>query len=259
MIEELFPVHLRHGLFRLFPLSILYQCVSLTHQQQSLSSSAIFLLSFVLRDASIRPVNRTDLDITRTSIQVEVDVHDLAVIGKEVLYVFLRGFFVHVGHDDDPSFDRCDTVRPNGSDQFLRKGISEPVEREGGRTSSGDVAGTRFSRSSGWYGFVARLACGIDAVTGIDVESSRFVIPERMDGAGVHRGRQRGRSSCLDYASSQMELTKASSLLPHIYDGSNRNGNPSCSLGQSRLFRYSRQARARADLRRFLAFRRRPF
>ena len=33
-----------------------------------------------------------------------MDVHNLSEVGKEIRQVFLGGFFVDVGDDDDPSF-----------------------------------------------------------------------------------------------------------------------------------------------------------
>ena len=47
------------------------------------------------------------LDITRSSVQVEVKVLDLPVLGKFVCYVLLGGLFVDVGDEDDPSFNGC--------------------------------------------------------------------------------------------------------------------------------------------------------
>ncbi len=48
------------------------------------------------------------LDITRPSIEIHMQVLDLAKVGKFVAHVFLGRFFVHVAHDDDPAFDGAD-------------------------------------------------------------------------------------------------------------------------------------------------------
>jgi hypothetical protein len=48
------------------------------------------------------------LDITRSAVQVEVQVFNIAVVGEQVRNVLLGGLFVDVGRDHDPPFDTPD-------------------------------------------------------------------------------------------------------------------------------------------------------
>ena len=48
----------------------------------------------------------THLDVTRPSIQVQMQVLDLAVVAKLVADILLRRLLVHVAHDHDPALDR---------------------------------------------------------------------------------------------------------------------------------------------------------
>lgn len=47
---------------------------------------------------------RTHLHITGPAIQIEVQVLDLPILPKQILYVFLGSFLMHIGDDDDPAF-----------------------------------------------------------------------------------------------------------------------------------------------------------
>lgn len=60
---------------------------------------------------SIRTVC-THLHVTSSSVEVEVDVLDVSIFGKEIGDIFFRGFFVNVGRDHDPSLyaSYCDCV-----------------------------------------------------------------------------------------------------------------------------------------------------
>jgi hypothetical protein len=51
---------------------------------------------------------KTCLDITTTSVQVEVEVLDLAVVAKLILQGLLVGLLVHIGDHYDPALDRTD-------------------------------------------------------------------------------------------------------------------------------------------------------
>lgn len=64
----------------------------------------------------------TYLDVTRTSVQVQVDVHDFSIIGEKVGEVLFRGFFVYIGHDDDPSLDRCRMGRVKRAQRWSMSG-----------------------------------------------------------------------------------------------------------------------------------------
>lgn len=45
------------------------------------------------------------LDVTAPAVEVEVQVLDLAVFAKFVVYGLLVGLLVHVGHDNNPALD----------------------------------------------------------------------------------------------------------------------------------------------------------
>lgn len=49
---------------------------------------------------------QTHLDVARPPVEVQVDVSDLAKVGKLVLDVLLGRLLVHAGDDDDPALDR---------------------------------------------------------------------------------------------------------------------------------------------------------
>ena len=49
----------------------------------------------------------THLDITRPSVEIEVQVFDLPVLCKFVHHVLLGGLFMDVGDKNDPPFDGC--------------------------------------------------------------------------------------------------------------------------------------------------------
>lgn len=48
---------------------------------------------------------QTNLDVTASPVQVEMQILDLAKLAKLVLDGFLIGLLVYVGHHDDPAFD----------------------------------------------------------------------------------------------------------------------------------------------------------
>ena len=50
---------------------------------------------------------KTHLDVSRPSIQVQMQVLELAVFAKLVLDVLFGSFFVHACHDDYPPFNGC--------------------------------------------------------------------------------------------------------------------------------------------------------
>lgn len=47
------------------------------------------------------------LHVACTSVEVEMAALDLAKVDELINDFFLGRFLVHVGHDDDPSFDGC--------------------------------------------------------------------------------------------------------------------------------------------------------
>lgn len=55
-----------------------------------------------LRDAAV-----THLYVSRSSIEVEMQVLDLAIVCKFILELFLGRFLVDVCDEHDPPFDRC--------------------------------------------------------------------------------------------------------------------------------------------------------
>ena len=50
----------------------------------------------------------THLDITRPSVEIEVQVFDLPVLCKFVHHVLLCRLLMYVGHKHDPALDSCD-------------------------------------------------------------------------------------------------------------------------------------------------------
>jgi len=52
------------------------------------------------------------LDVPRPSVQIQVQVLDLAPLAKKLVDVFFAGFLVDVGDYDNPAFDAadCDSV-----------------------------------------------------------------------------------------------------------------------------------------------------
>ena len=65
-----------------------------------------------------------NLDITGPAVQIHVQVLDLAVLAKQLLEVFFAGFFVHVGHEDDPAFDGAHGDGAGRGTRFARRGLS---------------------------------------------------------------------------------------------------------------------------------------
>lgn len=51
--------------------------------------------------------NATHLDITRSPVKVQMQVFDLSIICKLLVYIFFRRLFVYVRDEDYPSFYRC--------------------------------------------------------------------------------------------------------------------------------------------------------
>ena len=49
----------------------------------------------------------TRLYVARSSVEVHVQVFDLAIFTKLVREVLFGGFFVHTGDKNNPSFDSC--------------------------------------------------------------------------------------------------------------------------------------------------------
>lgn len=58
--------------------------------------------------SSQRVLAQTHLDVTASSIQVQVHVLDLAVLSKNILQRLLVGLLVDVGDDNDPALDGPD-------------------------------------------------------------------------------------------------------------------------------------------------------
>ena len=52
-----------------------------------------------------RELAKAHLNVTCSPVQVEVQVLDLAILGKLVVDGLLVRLFVHVGHHDDPALD----------------------------------------------------------------------------------------------------------------------------------------------------------
>ena len=48
------------------------------------------------------------LNVALPSVQIEMNVLDSSILCEQVCQGFFTGFFVHVGRDDDPSFNAAD-------------------------------------------------------------------------------------------------------------------------------------------------------
>lgn len=96
LLEELCLVRAVNGCAGLLEGRVLDQRVSLdaSLHQQSISSQ--------------RVLAQTHLDVTASSIQVQVHVFDLAILSKNILQRLLVCLFVDIGDDNDPTLDGAD-------------------------------------------------------------------------------------------------------------------------------------------------------